>query len=116
MKYNPQIVAAYFRHEGLPDPQFEIRYITGRLYRLDIGWPAARVGIEVQGGIHSFPRKRADGSVVLMPGAHGTTAGIRRDNEKSNLSLIAGWRVLKVEPLQLCMAETVKMVKALMGA
>ena len=114
MKYKPEIVTAWLRSCGFPAPVYEYQHIPGRRFRLDIAWPAVRVGIEVQGGIHPFPRKRKDGTTVLMPGAHGTTAGIRRDNEKSNLSLIEGWAVLKVEPRDLCTGETADMLRRVM--
>ena len=113
MKYDPKIVNAWFKDVGIPEPVYEHKHIKKRQFRLDIAWPEYTVGIEVQGGIHPLPRKRKDGTVVVMPGAHGTPAGIRRDNEKSNLSLLEGWSVLKVEPKELCTTDTAEMVKQL---
>ena len=113
MKYDQKIVTAFFKDCRLPEPVYELQYIPKRRFRLDIAWPAYKIGIEVQGGIHPFPRKRKDGTTVLMPGAHGTTAGIRRDNEKSNLGLLEGWAVIRVEPKELCMSDTAGMVRRL---
>ena len=102
MKYNPSIVSAYFKAEGLPAPVFEHQYIPGRKFRLDIAWPACRVGIEVQGGI-------------WIKGAHSTGSGILRDMEKRNAGILAGWRVIEVTPGQLCMRETVDAVRKLIA-
>jgi hypothetical protein len=99
--YKPAIVTAYFVECGLPAPVFELEhYLPGRKFRLDIGWPDHMVGIEVQGAI-------------WVKGAHSTGSGIRRDMEKRNLQLLHGWRVLEVEPKDLCTLETVEMVKRL---
>jgi very-short-patch-repair endonuclease len=99
--YKPAIVAAYYRHEGLPDPEFEVCHIPGRKFRLDVAWPAAKVGIEVEGGIWTR-------------GKHGRGTGIRVDMEKNNLALIYGWRVLRVEPQDVCLRVTVNMIKSLL--
>ena len=114
MKYNPAVVSVFFESYGLPAPTFEHQNIPGRRFRLDIAWPDHRVGIEVQGGIHPFPRKMKDGRTILMPGAHGTAIGIKRDMEKNNLNLLHGWRVLEVEPKNLCLSETADMARALL--
>jgi len=100
--YRPSIVAAYYRECGLPTPEFEVLYIPGRWFRLDIAWTWYRVGIEVQGGIWT-------------KGAHSTGTGIRRDMEKRNLGILAGWRVLECEPRDLCTAEMVESVRNLIG-
>jgi hypothetical protein len=94
VKYNKIIVAAYFKECGLPKPGFEIKYIPGRKFSLDVGWPEYKVGIEVQGSI-------------WMKSGHSSAAGIRRDMEKNKLGLLNGWRVIAVEPANLCMQETV---------
>lgn len=101
MFYKPEIVKAYFKSQGLPDPVFEWHYIPGRKFRMDVAWPELKIGIEVEGGL-------------WMKAAHSTGKGIKRDMEKGNLSILAGWRVFRVEPKELCMLETVKMVKCIM--
>ena len=100
VRYNHKVVSAYFREMGLPAPEFELMYIPGRKFRLDVAWPDARVGIECQGGI-------------WIRGAHGRGSGIKRDMEKNNLGILAGWRVLQVPPEKLCLLETARMVKHL---
>lgn len=103
MRYKPQIVSAYYVSEGLPEPQFEIQHIPDRLYKLDIGWAEHKIGVEVQGGIW-----------LGKHGAHSTGKAIKRDMEKHNLGLLNGWLILKIEPEEVCMLDTVKMIKSLM--
>lgn len=113
MKYDEQIVTAYYTQQGLPKPVFELQHIPGRKFRLDIAWPndhvkdsgayCGGIGIEVQGGI-------------WMPiSGHKSGVHIKRDYEKNNLSLLNGWRVLYIEPKEVCLLSTVNMVKQLMG-
>lgn len=101
--YSPALVAAWCASQGLPEPRFEVPHIPGRRFRLDIAWPEARVGIEVQGGIWT----RA---------AHSTGTGIRRDIEKRNLGLCLGWRVLECEPRDLLTPGMASMVRSAMTA
>ena len=97
-KYKPEIIKAYFKEIGLPEPVFEFVYIPNRKFRLDIAFPEWRVGLEVQGGL-------------FIKAAHSTGAGIRRDMEKRNLGILEGWSVLECEPENVCMAETAWMIK-----
>jgi hypothetical protein len=98
--YNPKMVSAYFVDCGLPKPQFEIRHIPDRKFRLDVGWPDKKIGIEIQGGIW----------VGL---GHARRTNIRRDMTKNNLQILNGWKVLEVEPRELLTKETVEMIKAI---
>ena len=101
--YKPEIVSAYFKSQGLPEPQFELQYIPNRKFRLDIGWEKLKVGIEIQGG-------------VWLKAAHSTGTGIKRDMEKRNLGILAGWRVLECEPKDLCTLDMVNMVRTVINA
>ena len=103
MHYKSQIVSAYYKSQGLPEPEFEVEYIPGRKFRLDVAWPQYKIGIEVQGGL-------------WMKAAHSTGKGIKRDMEKRNLGILAGWRVIECEPKDLCTADVVDMIKKLMEA
>jgi len=47
--YNPVIVSAYYKSEGLPAPVFEYRFHPSRKWRFDIAWPERRVAVEVEG-------------------------------------------------------------------
>jgi hypothetical protein len=102
MHYKPEIVSAYFVECGLPKPEFEFTYIPNRKFRMDVGWPLLKVGIEVMGGL-------------WIKAAHSTGTGIKRDMEKRNLGILAGWRVLECEPKDICTLDFVNMVKALLA-
>jgi len=101
VKYNPEIVRAYYTQQGLPEPVFEYCHIAGRKFRLDIAWPALKIGLEVQGALW------------LPVGGHKTGVGIKRDHEKGNLSVLAGWHILYCEPKEVCLLDTVNMIKVL---
>jgi len=99
VSYNQKEVTAYFK-DILGEPEFEYDHIPKRRFRLDIAWPGYRIGIEVQGGL-------------WIKGAHSTGAGIIRDMEKRNLSLINGWSVLERQPKELLTEATRQMLKDL---
>lgn len=84
---------AWCKAQGLPMPEAEVRIIPGRRYRWDFAWPAAKVCLEVQGGVWSG-------------GAHGRGWGVTRDQEKLNLASVAGWRTLQRQPRQVMTAQT----------
>lgn len=67
---------------GLPEPVREYKAIPTRRYHYDFAWPARKLLVEIQGGIWTR-------------GAHARGAGIERDYEKTNLAMLAGWRVLQ---------------------
>jgi hypothetical protein len=98
--FNPVLVVKYFAEFGLPEPVFEFRNIPGRKFLLDISWTFKKLGIEIQGGI-------------WVNQGHARRTNIRRDMTKHNLNILNGWRVLEVEPRELCSIETVNMVKRL---
>lgn len=101
MKYNPVIVKNYMRECGLPEPELEYRFHPDRKWRFDFAWPNVKLALEVEGGI--YIRK-----------GHATISGIKRDMEKYNAAACLWWRVLRVTPDNLCMQETVDMVKTCM--
>ena len=100
--YNRDVVTAYFTQQGLPAPVYEHRFHPTRMWRLDIAWPDRLIAVEVEGGVWSG-------------GRHGRGSGIVKDMEKANALTMAGWRLLRVLPNELCMQETVDMCKELMG-
>jgi hypothetical protein len=102
VNYKPAIVTAYFKECGLPEPEYEVKHIPGRKFRLDIAWEPQRIGIEVNGG-------------VWILGKHGRGSGIVKDMEKNNLSVVYGWRVFQVQPKDLCTQGTVELVRTLMS-
>ncbi len=101
MKYQQAVVESYFLECGLPKPQFELQHIPGRKFRLDIAFPN-KVGVEIQGGL-------------WIAGKHARGSGVKKDMEKRNLQIMNGWRVIEVEPKDLCTIETVMMIRALIN-
>ena len=104
MKYNPDIVCAFFESEGLPSPVFEYSHIPGRKFRIDVCWIQFRVGVEVQGGIFMRGRK-----------GHASIGKMKSDMEKNNLGLINSWRILTVIPQDLMTVKTAEMIRALIN-
>lgn len=98
MKYNPRVVDAYYRTLGLPKPVFELVFAPPRRWRFDIAWPDHKLAIEVQGGI-------------FTGGRHTRGAALIKEHEKLNKSASMGWRVLFIQPCDLCMNDTIILIK-----
>lgn len=112
MKYDSKIVVAWFAaHHLTAIPEY--RFDSKRKWRFDFimrDWnekPSPNiltrentyaVALEVEGG-------------VWTQGRHTRGSGFVKDMEKYNRAAVLGWRVLRVTPDQLCMQETVDMVK-----
>lgn len=95
---------ALCREYSVPIPIAEYRFHPDRKWRWDYAWPEHLVALEVDGGI-------------WISGKHGRGGGITKDHEKRNAGTILGWRLLLVQPRQLCTDETVEMISlALRGA
>lgn len=90
----------FFMRMGLPCPVVEHPFAKeqGRKWRFDYAWPEHRIALEVEGG-------------VWIAGRHTRGSGFVKDMEKYNQAAVLGWRVLKVQPRDLCTAETVEMLK-----
>ncbi len=69
----------------LPEPEFNKLFHPTRMWRFDFQWPAYRVAVEVDGGIHSTGKARLN---------HASGKGIQKDHEKRNAAVDLGWRVL----------------------
>jgi very-short-patch-repair endonuclease len=59
-----------------------VRFHVHRRWRLDLGYRAQRIGVEIMGGTYSH-------------GRHVRGVGYREDCEKSNEALVLGWRILR---------------------
>lgn len=68
-----------------PRPVTEYYAVPKRRFRWDVAWPDHKILIEIQGG-------------TWNGGAHGRGSGIRRDANKNNLAVAAGWRCFFVTP------------------
>lgn len=102
MKYNPDIVTAYFRECGLPAPVFEHRFHDSRRWRFDLAWPWHKLALEVQGAI-------------FTGGRHVRGAAMLKEYEKLNNAAMLGWRVMFVQPSDLLMTDTVEAVRSALG-
>jgi hypothetical protein len=113
VKYNPDIVRAYFAERGLPPVSTEFKFAShiryedkrgierSRQWAFDFAWPIHKIALEVEGGI-------------WLGGGHNRGRGMTKDMRKYNTATILGWRIIRVEPKEICMAETVNMIRALM--
>lgn len=103
MKYNPKIVAAFFRCSGVPEPRFELRFCPPRRWKFDLAWADHKLALEVQGGI-------------FVRGRHNRGAAMLKEWEKLNAAAVLGWRVLFCQPKDLCMNDTVEIIKRALEA
>ena len=101
MKYNPDIVRAYFKTVKLSAPVFEYKFHATRKWRIDIAWPDNRLAVEVQGGI-------------FVQGRHSRGAAMLKEWEKLNTLAGMGWRVLFCQPTDLCTDEVMGFIKLAM--
>jgi hypothetical protein len=84
----------------------EYRFHSRRRWRFDYAWPAARIALEIEGGVWTH-------------GRHTRGKGFVGDMEKYNAAALAGWRVLRVTPQQVTSGEAGRLVRvalALRGA
>lgn len=100
MKYNPNIVLAYFEACGLPEAVTEHHFAKhiDRNWRFDFAFLSERVAVEVEGGL-------------WIGGGHSRPSGVKKDMEKYNAAAVLGWRLLRFEPRHLCILETVNTIK-----
>ena len=96
--YNPEIVLAFFKECGLPEPISEYQFHPQRKWRFDWCFMPAKLAVECQGGIFSG-------------GAHVRGARLLKEYEKLNRAAALGWKVIFVTPSQLCTMETVTLIK-----
>lgn len=74
--------------QGLPVPEYEVRFHPDRKWRFDAAWPAHMIALEVDGGLY-------------VNGGHSRGAAREGDYEKDAAALMLGWRVLRVSTGQL---------------
>lgn len=98
MKYNVSIVRSYFAQSGLPPFVTEHQFHPERKWRFDFAFLAQKIALEVEGGI-------------WIAGGHSRGSGVKKDMEKYNAATQLGWRVLRVQPKDICTLETINMIK-----
>lgn len=95
MTYNAKIVLAYFKDCGLPEPAMEFLFAPPRKWRFDFAW--RRLALEVEGAIWT-------------QGRHTRGSGFVKDMEKYNEAAAMGYRIIRVQPKDLCTQETVDLI------
>jgi very-short-patch-repair endonuclease len=85
-------------------PERQFRYADDRKWTADFCYPAARLLIEVQGGVWSG-------------GRHTRGAGYERDRVKYFEAQLRGWRVIEVTPAMIADGRALSLIeRALKGA
>jgi hypothetical protein len=97
MKVNREIAVAWFAAHGL-EAVAEFRFDEKRRWRSDFYF-APDILLEVEGGVWSG-------------GRHTSPKGFLKDMEKYNRAAVLGYRILRTTPDEVCMQETIDMVKA----
>lgn len=88
---------ALLRRERLPIPVPEYQFHEVRKWRTDYAWPAAKVALEVEGG-------------VWTQGRHTRGRGFLRDLEKYNELAALGWRLIRTTPKGLHDLDTIRLI------
>lgn len=88
---------------GLPAPTREFRFAPPRWWRFDYAWPESKVALEVEGG-------------VFTKGRHTRGAGYAKDMVKYSEAAALGWRLIRVQPSDLCTATTLDLLRRALTA
>jgi hypothetical protein len=107
--YNADAVSAFFVGQGIPAPEFEYQFHETRKWRFDLSWPFfAQIGHNTnkKGGI----AVEVDGGIWIR-GGHNRGAQMKKDWEKRNTAVAMGWKIITVEPSDLCTKETSDLIK-----
>lgn len=108
MKYNLKVVLQYFKECGLPEPTPEFVFHPERKWRFDF---AFIVPDERLAGLCKKLALEVEGGIFMRKGGHNSISGIKRDMEKYNEAAALGWRVVRVRPDEVCMLDTVKLLR-----
>lgn len=84
--------------EKLPVPHYEFKFHPTRKWRWDFCWPEQMVALEIEGGL-------------FVGGRHARGSGIAKDMEKSSAAASLGWRLLRVQPNDLCTIDTIALIR-----
>jgi very-short-patch-repair endonuclease len=91
-------LATVLHQAGLPEPERQFRYADDRKWTADFCYPAARLLIEVQGGVWSG-------------GRHTRGAGYERDRVKYFEAQLRGWRVIEVTPVMIADGRALSLIE-----
>jgi hypothetical protein len=112
-----RLFRAALRAAKLPMPKPEWRFHSTRKWRMDYAWPAfdwnptgeiepvecGGLALEVEGA-------------VWIQGRHTRGSGFVKDMEKYNEAAALGWRILRVQPKQLCAPATMDLIRRALDA
>ncbi len=102
-KENLSLLLALLSAEGLPTPETEIRFAPPRRWRIDAGYRAEMIAIEVEGAIH-------------VQGRHTRGVGYENDMRKYNHLALLGWLLIRVSYGMIATGEATEYIKAAMLA
>lgn len=102
MKYDTDIVLKWFAEHKI-FAMAEYKFASDRKWRFDFVFPPHKIALEVQGGL-------------FTNGRHSRGAALLKEHEKLNAAACRGWRILYVIPDNLCMTETIEMVRSAISA
>lgn len=109
--------AAAWRIHGTGSLVTEFQFLDGRKFRFDFANEAAKVAVELEGGVFGRGGKKCATCGQVSAGRHSRPMGFHGDCEKLNLAAAAGWRVfrfttkhLKEQPVQ-CVEMVSKAIK-----
>jgi hypothetical protein len=101
MKLRPaDYLLAFCQRHRVPEPIREFKfYAPVRDWAFDWAWPAAKVALEIEGGVYGRGAKcRTCGRRKV--GAHTSVERLLSDIEKYNLAALLGWKVIRATPDQ----------------
>jgi len=79
------------------DLEREVQFHPERKWRFDFAHRAARVAIEIEGGLHSSRRANVRGkSMLIVGGRHNSAEGFMGDCEKYAAATFQGWAVIRL--------------------
>lgn len=102
--YDVKVVLAYFKANGIPEPEVEYRFHSVRKWRFDFAWRRGfcntlyDTALEVDGGI-------------WINGGHNRGAQMLATWEKENEAVCMGWRILRCQPKDLLTLDMVNLIK-----
>jgi len=97
-----RLLLQHLRAHQLPEPEREYSFHSQRKWRFDFAYPALRIGIECEGGIHSG-------------GRHVRGTGYERDLDKYNAAVLCGWNVVRFSAGMIGSGKAVETIKALLA-
>jgi very-short-patch-repair endonuclease len=97
------VLAAHLYAIGVPAPTRELVFAPPRRWRFDFAWEAARLAVEVEGGVWS---RRAGAG-----GRHNRGAGYLADLAKYNAAALAGWTLLRYTDREIRAGEAAREIR-----